>query len=190
MKVRYVHIPKAAGTSILKYLKDKDIIEDPIIENPRLGSHQVYKENSKDLISLAIVRNPYSRVVSAYHYLKQGGMHELDRQEGLKWCHHNTFEEFCLDPMGLEDASKKQLHFVPQTYFMPDGVDVIVKLERIKEFSDKLSSILSIDEFNPPHVNKSTHTTWQEYYMNSDVVDIVKRVYLLDFIKLNYNREI
>lgn len=190
MKIRYVHIPKAGGTSILNMLLETGKIERPENVNPRMGPHQVYKENSKDLISIAVTRNPYSRAVSAFHYLKNGGSNRADLHDGQRWCHHATFEEFCLDPNGLKDASQRQLHFIPQHVFMPDGVDVTVKLERINEFSNKLSTLLDVDFSDIPHVNKSSHKPWQDYYNNPEVLKIVKDIYIVDFVKFGYSTTI
>jgi len=186
MKIRYVHIPKAGGTSILKTLRQANLVEEPEQVNLRMGNHQVYVENRPDIISMAVVRNPYDRAVSAFHYLKGGGSNNVDTLDGTRYCYQETFLEFCLDPNGLKKASRMQLHFVPQSYFMPDGVDIIIKLERINEYSDKIANLLHIDSFNIPHLNKSSRGHWKDYYID-ETINIVKELYMDDFIKYGYS---
>lgn len=60
MKIRYVHIPKAGGTSILKTLRKANLVEEPEQVNLRMGNHQVYVENRPDFIKYGYSIDPDS----------------------------------------------------------------------------------------------------------------------------------
>lgn len=192
MQLKFIHIPKAGGSSIWRMFGNKIIYPKKPYKNPRFGWHQIYDELIEDsnIITFTISRNPYDRCVSAFHYLKAGGVCSEDASDGEKWCHFNTFEEFCLDEKGLRDAAKNQLHFLPQSTFLPNGVDMIGRIENLDIFLDKLCKTARVQRPKIQHVNKSERKDWKYYYKNPEVVSIVKEIYSNDFIKFNYKLDI
>lgn len=66
----FFHIPKTAGTSIHNYFKTKykDESEDPLppIHHMRAKDYLKFHGFSKNYFKFAIVRNPFSRLLSAY----------------------------------------------------------------------------------------------------------------------------
>ena len=189
MKLKFIHLPKAGGSSIWDMFGSSLLFPQKPYKIERYGWHQIYDELVKDpgVISFTISRNPYDRCVSAFHYLRAGGVNSADTVDGQKWCNYNTFEEFCLDPMGLEDASNNQLHFLPQVSFIPHGVDMIGSLENLDLFLDKLCNIADIKRPTNIHTNKSSHKHWSSYYEDPNVVKIVSEIYKDDFIKFGYD---
>jgi hypothetical protein len=188
MKLKFVHIPKAGGSSIWKMLGQNVLKPEKPYKIERYGWHQIYDDivTDSNIITFTISRNPYDRCVSAFYYLKKGGVSDLDAADGNKWCHFDSFEEFCLDPKGLLDASKNQLHFLPQVTFLPFGVDMTGSIENLDLFLDKICKIVNIKRPETIHTNKSNHADWKEYYKNPEVIKIVNDIYREDFIKFNY----
>ena len=68
----FVAIPKTATTSVWWLLKNRT---DGWAGHQHISMLDLYKENDKDLVdfyhSLTIVRNPYTRFVSAYKHMKK-----------------------------------------------------------------------------------------------------------------------
>lgn len=91
MKYCFIHIPKTAGQSIQQALKDQGSLE----QNKKLWGHitlqTMVKNGLKDLKrTVSVVRNPYDRVFSVYHWaLKRKYVKGLTFEEFVKK-HHNT----------------------------------------------------------------------------------------------------
>ena len=67
--VAFVHVPRAAGLSISRTLYNRDIFH--------FSASQMRRVLPADVLNLprfAIVRNPWDRTVSAYHFATQGGV--------------------------------------------------------------------------------------------------------------------
>ena len=79
-KCIFIHVPKVAGTSI-----ERSIFETNkwLIGHVKASDYiRIDKNKFESYFSFGFVRNPYDRVVSAYHYLKNGGGNEND-ENGL-----------------------------------------------------------------------------------------------------------
>ncbi|MDH5979711.1 sulfotransferase family protein, partial [Vibrio splendidus] len=67
--VLFVHIPKAAGISITKSLYGQEIGHKRSVDFMRADENWFNNANK-----FSIVRNPYTRLISAYNFLKDGGI--------------------------------------------------------------------------------------------------------------------
>jgi hypothetical protein len=87
MKLKFVHIPKAGGSSIWKMLGQNVLKPEKPYKIERYGWHQIYDDivTDSNIITFTISRNPYDRCVSAFYYLKKGGVSDLDAADGNKW---------------------------------------------------------------------------------------------------------
>lgn len=110
----FIHIPKCAGVSVKKALYGS-----------RPGAHSTLSDYTcifslKEICTyfkFTVVRNPWDRLVSAYHFLKKGGMNDADRE----WAQSNIseyedFESFVVNWLN-KDNIWKYYHFYPQHYF-------------------------------------------------------------------------
>ena len=141
-KILFVHIPKSAGQSISKYLQenvgkpyDLNNLEFGFKHNkdlknpgPQNTHHLFYKEytdynwvldNIDSYFSFAMVRNPYDRFVSAFHW----------RFEVFK---NHTYKSF-IENFSEDFRSDINRHFARQSDFVTChgtiGVDKIFRLE-------------------------------------------------------------
>jgi len=114
-KCIFIHIPKTAGTSVNKALFGN-----------RGGGHKsarYYKQifgvsTYKRYFKFTFVRNPYSRLLSAYNFLMDGGYGEIHK----KWVRENiieypTFNDFVIKWLNRENIYKR-CHFFPQTHYI------------------------------------------------------------------------
>lgn len=187
-KCVFVHIPKTAGISINMSLFGN------------LGgghsSTNEYKillgiDNFNDYFKFAFVRNPYSRLLSAYYFLKRGGFNHKDKnwaEEHLK--EYNNFEDFVLNWVN-KDSIHSYVHFKPQYKYicnrqMEIEVDFIGRFENIKEDYQKICNRLEINR--PLKKLNSTEygDHWKDFY-NSETSKIVESVYWQDFQMFNYS---
>jgi len=178
----YIHIPKAGGTSIQKMFN--------------LGGRGHIRitdvKNYRKYFSFAVVRNPYSRLVSAFFYLS-------DRNNLPKWDHkesefvlkyNNNFKQFVKDFINRTNIYRS-IHLHPQYFFVCDKdknilADEVIKLERldrdIKYITEKINFK---DEIEVSTENISTHKNYKDYF-DEETKEIVKNAYAEDFILFDY----
>jgi len=114
----FIHVPKAGGTSIAMALYGRNI--------PHATWHEWYDLNPnkfRDYFKFAIVRHPISRFVSAFNFLKTGGMNEQDQQFANRvmnrFADANQLAKAMMD-FPLEEEILRWWHFRPQVEFVAD----------------------------------------------------------------------
>lgn len=187
-QVIFIHIPKAAGISINKALFGNFG-----------GGHLSFrhyqlifsKKQFDKFYKFTIVRNPYDRLLSAYYFLKKGGMNEKDKIFAKNHIdNYKNFEDFILNWLN-EDNIYKDIHFYPQAYFICDSKRNIAVNhwgyyenieEEIKMISTQLNLNIKLKKFN-----KTDHKKigYRKYY-NTEMRRIVERVYKTDFSLFSY----
>ncbi len=111
----FVHIPKCAGVAVTKSLFGERTSDHATILDYMLAFSE---REFEDLFKFTFVRNPWDRLVSAYLFLKQGGVHESDRLWSEK--HLSSFDDFEHFVTGWlkKKNVEKSLHFRPQVRFL------------------------------------------------------------------------
>jgi len=183
-KCIFFHIPKAAGTSVCLSLFG--------CQTGHLNFNSLYNSNpqkASTYFKFTFVRNPWSRLVSAYHFLQAGGMYESDKV----WADNNIkayseFSDFVYKWVNQENVNSFT-HFIPQHKFISDenGViraDFVGKTENIQKDFQVVSSILGLDA-KLQHSNKSNHNSYVDYYDNRTKA-IVASVYEKDINLFGY----
>jgi len=185
-KLLFIHIPKAAGMSIVKKLYGKT-------ESHHAFAQDYINEDSgkfNSSFSFSITRDPYVRLSSAYLYLKSGGMNVIDQVWwDLYLKPYANFEDFILNG-GLKKAVESNAeHFIPQYKFVCDInnnviCDYIGKLENIGGVERKLSEIVDRDIlFSKENRNKGRGGEYTE-----EMRCVVSSVYSLDFELFGYEK--
>jgi len=129
----FIHIPKAAGTSLTKTLFTAPSRHLQYTEYERANPKKF-----KKYFKFTFVRNPYDRLFSAYSFLKKGGLNELDRN----WAEQHLaaypdFESFVHGWVTPENIWS-WVHFKPQHFWICDSdynlkVDFVGRFERMDE---------------------------------------------------------
>jgi hypothetical protein len=189
-KAIFVHIPKCAGISVCKTLFGN-----------LGGGHNSLEQYTyifppKELLGyfkFTFVRNPWDRLVSAYHFLKKGGISNEDRRFYEKHlAKYKDFDDFVLNWVNKENIMLGQ-HFRPQIYYIKDKrnkvkIDFIGKFENIDSDFKHICEELHIPTIILPKTNKSVRKQYQQYY-TTQTSRIVYKAYEQDIQMLGYTFE-
>ena len=167
-KFIFIHIPKTAGDSIEREfgawkLKNKEkclvgmhkILNKPIhhFTIDELKKHDLISNNSFDYFKFCFVRNPYSRIVSAWKYLKKQSWTKVSEDMSLKKF-ILQFQNYC--------------HVRPQYNWTHTNemkvVDFIGRFENLQQDFDFVCNKIGIPQRELPHKNKTKHKHYTEYY--------------------------
>tara|TARA_Y100000034_G_scaffold51421_1_gene63242 strand:+ start:525 stop:1094 length:570 start_codon:yes stop_codon:yes gene_type:complete len=181
-KIIYIHIPKCAGVSVEKLFG---------WIGARHETMQVYaddysKEFLESCFKFTFVRNHWARMVSWYFYHKdwwyedktkegfqswvKDGMksHWVDNGDGTNWNNYDSLS--CIDFL----RNNKNIDF-----------DYIGKVETINEDMKYICEKTNVEYKELPHINKSTHKHYREYY-NEETKNIVEERLERDFLFFPY----
>jgi hypothetical protein len=181
----FIHVPKTAGSSIARALFEVESRHVPYFEYERANPKKF-----RSYFKFGFVRNPWDRLVSAFFFLRRGGMNELDRA----WAEQNlaaysTFDAFVREWLNEENIMSFP-HFVPQSFYLADTqgnlmVDFLGRYESLAadfaEVARRLGRVCTL-----PLYNKSEHAAFATYY-SADTREIVARVYARDIAFFNYH---
>jgi hypothetical protein len=180
--ITFLHVPRAAGTSIGTWFIEHYPEVHHWHDHPTLA--EIEKEH-KINFSFAVVRNPWDRVVSLSHYLKQQMLaikksilhampsHELDMHLAvLDICdgffqHDYSFDQFVemLPHMIIPSVifMRSDYRLAMTQYDYSQGVDLVLKHETLEQ--DFVTIQKMCNNYNPlPVINTSQHDHYRTYY--------------------------
>jgi len=192
----FIHIPKTAGTSIIKMF-NMDEKEGHISCNQYEESNKILYDNA---YKFAIVRNPWDKFVSCYEYAKMKksywhsingdsiyGKH-IDYDLVTKYDNFNDFIKYLSD---IEEPilPLKSVNWTYQYQWICDNkfnikIDTVYRYEHlnymIKDLNNKFNYNLEL-----PHINKSKDKDYKTYY-NDNSIHFVNKIYKKDIDLFNY----
>ncbi|MEM9045237.1 MAG: sulfotransferase family 2 domain-containing protein [Pseudomonadota bacterium] len=139
------------------------------------------------------VRNPWDRVVSAYHFLKAGGINAADAADADRIIHpFENFEDFVRGYLASGERGL-QRHFVPQYRFLctqwngPPKVDFIGRFEQIEADYQHICARLNIENaLEANNKTKSRPRDFRDEY-SAETAEIVGQVYARDVELFGYS---
>ena len=190
-KLIFIHIPKNAGTSIIKAMGVENLYMDKTIEEYK----EHYQEYWNEYTKFTVVRDPIDRFVSAYKFarMKESGWFSATGEEELDIHHHY---ELCneLDINGytkyVYDHKKDYNRWiVPQTFIISNNnneieIDYFVRYENLIEDLKKIG-IENIEKLNSSKIqdNKLIKLTRKSKNM-------LHKIYDIDYHNFNYTKNI
>ncbi|EFU6100204.1 sulfotransferase family 2 domain-containing protein, partial [Campylobacter lari] len=189
-KCIFIHVPKVAGSSIERVIYQTDRW---LVGHVKASDYVKFDKNKfESYFSFGFVRNPYDRMVSAYHYLMNSSIDFRDLEWGKQNIGNLKFSEFVLKLQ--DDKFKKKIlsknHFSFQyEYLCDENMNILVnfvgKFEQLNNDFKNILNILHRDE-NLVHVNKSKHYNYKDYY-NYNTYKIIREIYKNDFEIFDYD---
>jgi hypothetical protein len=194
-KFIFVHVPKNAGTSLTQALggqTNKDVWKHMEACQIKHWCNENYMDFG-EYYKFAIVRNPWDRMVSFYHYTCQ--------QEGISKRLQQTYIDMGFEEwLTTDHFYTKEGKIAPKDYVIPyqrrcqsnwlldnnhrSIVNDVFKFEELDKAIPLLERKLQM-KLNVPHVNKSDHRQYREYYSESSK-RFIERFFEQDIIRFNY----
>lgn len=183
----FIHIPKNAGISIEKAIYEEKVGHHRYMEYAIASPLQV-----STYFTFSFVRNPWSRVLSAFNFLKEGGRNPADKQWAERYLDKfKCFDEFVL---ALQNERFREIvlswqHFRPQIDYLINhkgniGVDYVGRVETIKKDFKLICKKIGISA-RLPHLNKSPSKSYKKEY-TKESKNVVKRIYERDIQLFEY----
>lgn len=207
-KYIFVHIPKTGGTSLslaleAKAKKDDVLIGDtPKATNRRkrykdiktsgkLWKHSrltdiyglVTQEQIESYFVFTIVRNPWDRMVSYYHWLKAQNFDH----PAVKCAHDHSFTEFLSDPETRLSLQNDAAKYYVSDHNGVDCCDLYLRLEFLQQDVKLLEQRLEIKLADLPHDNSSHRDMDYTSYYDTQCKDIIGSVFADDIKKFSYS---
>ncbi len=194
-KLIFIHIPKNAGTSIIKAMGVENLFMDKTIEEYKEHYGDYWNEYKK----FTVVREPIDRFISAYKFARmdESGWFSATGEEGLEKHHHY---ELC-NEMNINEyvyylyknPEKFNRWISPQTFIILNEngereIDYYVRYENLLEDLqkigidkiEKLNSSKIKDEKTIELTNKSKNQLYQIYnidYQNFSYIKDTKQLF-------------
>lgn len=204
-KFIFIHIPKTGGHSVDKFFLNKNMVDDT---KWHCTGNQIFNFLGEDkwqqYKTFTIVRNPWDRMVSEYSWQAQTGENQIATPWGNK---EVTFKQFLKmvskSPTDHHDMNSirsfdtwyrhqeiKDGHLNEQYKFVIDStgktiIDNIIKFENLNEGFRNMLSCIGMPAEDLPHLNKSKHKHYTEYY-DQECIDMIHDRFRGDIDKFDY----
>lgn len=183
-KLIFIHIPKCAGTSveILFNMKTYDsgfgIINNKAIQHYtwyEIKNH-IGNEAYNNYFKFSICRNPYTRTISDYFWLKS-----VNEIENISFDEYLDYAEKIIITRNFSEKIWHD-HFIPQYEFICDSddkiiVDKLFKIENLNEFNEYFNVVLE----------KHNVTNSDNIILTHEQKEKIAKIYKKDFEILGYD---
>lgn len=200
----FVRIPKNASTSIYNHLGNFNLIHKRAEEFNAFFKNKLYRKwfspthAKPDEISLilknmvhqytsfAVVRNPWDRTVSMYHFAKKNDLGKLyDMKSDM------SFTQFCELMMRKYEEKDKNFIAIHDQCSWLEGMfepNFILRFENLNEDFSNMLDICQIKHINKnlPHENSTERKPYKEYY-NDQSIKIIEKIFERDIDKFKYS---
>ncbi len=195
LKTVFVHIPKTGGSTVSTILRRPNVLSltkhDPL---PTADKHaSLFKlieelgPEAEDYFKFSFVRNPWDRLVSAYHYI-------IARRTNLELvAHHENFDSFLSSFIDDPSHYLGIPYFRPQANFLlsPEGESPLDFLGRFETLEQDLAVVLKNiggRRLFFRHRKKSKRRDYRTYY-SPETCAAVGEVYKRDVEHFRYDFE-
>lgn len=187
----FIHIPKAAGTSMNNALYGRFMGHVRAADLQRWGSPSL-----RALPSFAITRNPWDRLVSAYRFARRGAgvggeiQAAVARPELYQGPEFDNFERFVTEWLSARDVRRLDYIFQPQSLFVCDEkgkvlVDHLGKVEDLSPTYDFIEARLGRRPVVEPSNRSGSPVDYRSFYTPA-LIDLVGQIYEQDVRTFGY----
>jgi hypothetical protein len=180
----FIHIPKAAGSSILQ--------TGVAFTRGHVGYAFYEKWLPKGRTmprTFAVVRNPYDRFISAYMYLRNADVNYIDLRYRKRYMIQSKSIDDFVDRFVQTPAMQNYLHFLPQVNFIKNikgelSVNEILRFETLNSEWAPFAAQHSLAS----HMAHQKKGSAKRPTLSKHSLDVLRSIYSDDFSCLNYER--
>jgi hypothetical protein len=191
-KLIFIHIPKNAGTSIIKAM---ECVHNFYIDKTLPEYKEHYKEYWNTYNKFAVIRDPIDRFISAYKFarMKESGWFSATGEENLEKHHHY---DIC-NSMNINEYvdyifnHPKELNrwIVPQSWIISDEdnqieIDTFIRYENLLEDLQKIK----IDNIQKLNTSKIEDESLIQLTKKSKI--LLSQIYNIDYINFHYQKPV
>ena len=159
-KLIFIHIPKNAGTSIIKAMGLNNIFMDKTIEEYKIEYSNYWDKYTK----FTVIRDPIDRFISSYKFARMNesgwfsatGQEELSKHADYEICNSVDINGY-VDYL-YEDKNNYSRWTIPQTFILQNNqrkfeIDYFVRYENLNKDLEKIG-ITKIEKLNSSTIEK------------------------------------
>jgi hypothetical protein len=184
----FIHVPKAAGTSIARAIYGMNVGHRKAIDYCNVSAKEFNTH-----FSFAFVRNPWDRAVSAYNFVKQSGTEYVQPIPNATYQSEvfESFDRFVLEWLVNADLSKEDVVFEPQYKYICNKKGTII-VDHIEKVENMENGILFLQEkldveIKIANLNQSTRKKDFRSYYNEETKKAIAEIYKKDIELFNYS---
>jgi hypothetical protein len=195
----FVHIPKCGGTSLSRYFKQNSkymIMSPDSTKNNNFRkkydminfSHASMKYTDVPEKIIGFIRNPYSRIISLFHYQKLDKKYEF--KKFVKTIYYSKKIRKMIDNDDMHctfDMIEYNYSWKNQCFWLPEECYFIGRLEHLQKDLRTVCKILECPykQEELSHRKKSSHKHYKDYY-DDEMIKMVAEIYKQDFDRFGY----
>jgi hypothetical protein len=189
-KLIFIHIPKNAGTSIIKAMgcENNFYVDKPIHEYKK---H--YEEYWNFYKKFTVIRDPIDRFISAYKFarMKESGWFSATGEENLqKHCHYDICNSMNINQYVeyiFTNPKEMNIWLIPQSWVISNEnnkieIDYMVKYENLLEDLHKIG-LDSIEKLNQSKIKDET-----QIKLTKKSKILLSQIYSIDYQNFHYQK--
>lgn len=191
-KLIFIHIPKNAGTSIIKAM---GCVHNFYIDKTLSEYKEYYKKYWNDYNKFAVIRDPIDRFISAYKFarMKESGWFSATGEENLEKHQHydicnsmniNEYVDYIFN-----HPEKLNRWVVPQSWLISDKnnqieIDTIIRYENLLEDLQKIK----INNLQKLNTSKIEDKNLIQLTKKSKI--LLSQIYNIDYVNFHYQKPV
>ena len=150
--IRYVHIPKTGGTSVVNILKHTNILPTSYYTK---SSHVLGSPNN---LNFTVIRHPVDRFESFLNYRLDEKRPRKDWPKKLRYLYKKKYNNVTLNEIVLKMKKQDILRFKPFNTIKhySRNVDIFITIDKLEKFLHFFGYKVNVEEFKKRNVSTKT----------------------------------